>query len=91
MFVVELRPHAARTLHTALRPAVAAAIIELLHGSLRTAPTTVGRPLDAPFAGWRAIRRGEYRVVYKVDEPARKVTVIRIDHRRDAYRGAPPG
>jgi mRNA interferase RelE/StbE len=33
------------------------------------------------------LRVGDYRVVYTVDEEARKVRVERVRHRREAYRG----
>ena len=32
------------------------------------------------------LRQGDYRVVYKVDETERNITVFRIAHRRDVYR-----
>jgi mRNA interferase RelE/StbE len=32
------------------------------------------------------IRVGDYRVVYRVDDQAKKVTVERVGHRRDVYR-----
>jgi mRNA interferase RelE/StbE len=32
------------------------------------------------------IRIGQYRVVYEVDDPARLVSVKRIQHRREVYR-----
>lgn len=35
--------------------------------------------------GYR-IRIGEYRVVYTVDKTNKTITVIRIKHRREAYR-----
>lgn len=35
------------------------------------------------------IRVGEYRIVYFVDDAARVVTVARIGHRREVYRGRP--
>ncbi|MBI2872762.1 MAG: type II toxin-antitoxin system RelE/ParE family toxin [Chloroflexi bacterium] len=35
---------------------------------------------------WR-IRVGEYRVVYAIDDTAQTVTVARVGHRRDVYRG----
>jgi mRNA interferase RelE/StbE len=35
---------------------------------------------------FRSARRGAYRVVYRIDEPARTVHVVRIDHRADVYR-----
>jgi len=34
---------------------------------------------------WR-IRVGDYRVLYEIDEDAKAVKVMRIRHRRDAYR-----
>ncbi len=34
---------------------------------------------------WR-IRVGSYRIIYEIDDPGVLVTVIRISHRRDAYR-----
>ena len=35
---------------------------------------------------WR-VRKGDYRVVYDVDDDAKIVTVVRIGHRKDVYRG----
>jgi mRNA interferase RelE/StbE len=35
--------------------------------------------------GWK-IRVGDYRVIYKIDESLKKVTVLHIGHRRDIYR-----
>lgn len=34
--------------------------------------------------GWR-IRVGDYRVLYRVEDHARRVLVYRIGHRRDVY------
>jgi mRNA interferase RelE/StbE len=31
-------------------------------------------------------RQGDYRVVYEVDDSVRQVTVLRVRHRREAYR-----
>jgi len=33
---------------------------------------------------WRT-RVGDYRILYRVDDPAREVTVTRVAHRRDVY------
>ena len=32
------------------------------------------------------IRQGDYRIVYEVQDDARFVTVVKIAHRREAYR-----
>lgn len=34
---------------------------------------------------WR-VRVGDNRVVYEIDDPARRVLVVHIGHRRDVYR-----
>jgi mRNA interferase RelE/StbE len=35
--------------------------------------------------GWR-MRVGAYRVVYEIDDDARRIAVLHIGHRRDVYR-----
>ena len=35
--------------------------------------------------GWR-IRVGDYRVVYRIDDGLREVTLYRVRHRRDVYQ-----
>ena len=35
---------------------------------------------------WR-IRRGDYRAIYHIDDAEKSVTVVRIGHRKDIYRG----
>jgi mRNA interferase RelE/StbE len=37
---------------------------------------------------WR-IRVGDYRVIYRIEDDRRVVTVLRIQHRRDAYDQLP--
>ena len=32
------------------------------------------------------IRQGVFRILYEVDDGARTVTIVKIGHRRDAYR-----
>ncbi|MBI4769725.1 MAG: type II toxin-antitoxin system RelE/ParE family toxin [Chloroflexi bacterium] len=34
---------------------------------------------------WR-IRVGDYRIIYRIDDDAQRVTVLRIAHRREVYR-----
>ncbi len=69
-----------------LPEAVAAAIVELMVGPLLEAPHRLGHPLRGELAGLRSARRGAYRVIYGIDDDAGDVTVLRIDHRSDAYR-----
>jgi len=32
------------------------------------------------------VRRGTYRIIYRIDDKNRVVTVVDVDHRRDVYR-----
>lgn len=82
-----LSPGARRALSEELPAGAAFAAWELISGPLLRQPRVVGAQLRPPFAGlWRA-RRGEYRVRYRIDEDAREVLVLDVQHRRDAYRG----
>lgn len=65
--------------------AVAAAVTEFLTGPLLDNPHRVGKPLTRELAGYHSARRGAYRVVYRIDEAARTVHVVRIDHRAAVY------
>lgn len=46
----------------------------------------VGVPLKGGMRGLRRIRVGDYRVLYEVQHDVLVILVIRVAHRRDAYR-----
>jgi mRNA-degrading endonuclease RelE of RelBE toxin-antitoxin system len=77
---------AARAIADTLPEPVAAAVIGFITGSLLENPRRVGRELRNELAGIHSARRGSYRVLYRIDEGGRTVTVLRIDHRGDVYR-----
>lgn len=79
-------PPAARALSDQLPEPVAAAVIEFLTGALVLEPYRVGRQLRGELAGIGSARRGTYRVLYRIAVERREVIVLRIEHRRDAYR-----
>lgn len=83
-----LTPPAVRALQRHLSEAVAAAVVEFLAGVLVASPHRVGKPLRGELAEIRSARRGTYRVLYRINEEAREVVVLRIDHRRDVYRSS---
>ena len=76
---------ARRGLHT-LPPRVLSAVVEFAFGDLARAPRRVGKPLRDDLAGLFSARRGPYRVLYRIDDAARRVFVVRVDHRADVYR-----
>jgi mRNA interferase RelE/StbE len=77
---------AARTIQHKLPRGVAAAVIELITGSLLENPHGVGKALRYELDGVRSARRGAFRVLYEIDDVRREVIVLRVDHRADAYR-----
>ncbi len=77
---------AARAISETLPEAVSAAVIEFVTTALIDDPHRVGRALRNELAGIHSARRGTYRVLYRIDETERTVTVMRVDHRRDVYR-----
>lgn len=52
---------------------------------LKTHPQQYGKPLSRELHGLRRIRSGDYRIVYRVDEPKKTVDIGIICHRRDVY------
>lgn len=81
-----LTPPAVRALQAKLPESVAAAVIELLTGSLVENPQRVGKPLRGDLNGIHSARRGAYRVLYRIHEDRHEVVVVRVDHRRGVYR-----
>ena len=68
---------------------VATAVVEFLYGSLASSPHRVGKPLRLGLEGLHSARRGDYRVIYRIDDHRRQVTMVAIEHRSDAYRPRP--
>jgi mRNA interferase RelE/StbE len=82
---VALTPEAQRQL-SRLPAKIVAAVLEGLYGSIARDPWRVSKPLHDELVGLTVARRGEYRVVFRLDESKHLIVVRRIDHRRDAYR-----
>jgi len=77
---------AARALRETIPPKVAAAAYAFIAGPLLDAPRRVGKPLSPPLAPAWSARRGDYRVLYLIDDDTRTISVTAVRHRSDAYR-----
>jgi mRNA interferase RelE/StbE len=77
---------ASRRALTRLPEKVATAVVEFLYGSLAANPYRVGKPLKLGLEGLHSARRGDYRLIYRIDDRQRQVTVVAIEHRSDVYR-----
>lgn len=80
-----LTPPAVRAVQTDLPEPVAAAVIEFMTGPLVANPRRVGKMLRRELSGVWSARRGTYRVLYRINDSAGEVVVLRIDHRSDVY------
>ena len=67
-------------------PRIVPAIVEFAYGDLAREPRRVGKPLERELAGTFSARRGPYRLLYRVDDKAARIYILRIDHRADVYR-----
>jgi len=77
---------AALALTDVLPEKIAHAVYEFITGPLFENPHRVGKPLSAPLAPAYSARRGDYRVLYFIDDATHTVKVTAIRHRADAYR-----
>ena len=85
-YTLVITPTARRQLTEALPEAAAFAAYEFIIGPLLNNPHRVGKQLRAPLQERHSARRGTYRVVYRIDDQTRTVSVLDVAHRRDAYR-----
>jgi mRNA interferase RelE/StbE len=81
-----IAPPTARARTERLPEPVAAAVIKFLTTTLIQEPKRVGKPLRGELSGIWPARRGSYLVLYRLIEKPREVLVMRVEHRRDAYR-----
>lgn len=82
---IEVDGAARRGLHR-LPEKVSAAIVELITGALADDPYRLSKPLRGELADYRSARRGDYRVLIRIDDSEHVVLVVRVGHRADIYR-----
>jgi mRNA-degrading endonuclease RelE of RelBE toxin-antitoxin system len=75
-----------RALGEVLPAAVAAAAYKFITGPLLREPYRVGKRLLPPMEDRFSARRGTYRIIHRIDDKNRVVTVVDVNHRRDVYR-----
>jgi mRNA-degrading endonuclease RelE of RelBE toxin-antitoxin system len=62
---------------------VATAAVEFIYSGLAENPRRVGHELQLDLADHYSGRRGDYRIIYRIDEPSHAVLIVTIDHRAD--------
>jgi mRNA interferase RelE/StbE len=81
-----ISPTARRQLTEHLPESVAFAAYEFILGPLLDNPQRVGKRLRPPLDDLHSARRGTYRVIYRINNEQRRVTVVGVIHRSEAYR-----
>ncbi|WP_068396681.1 type II toxin-antitoxin system RelE family toxin [Kribbia dieselivorans] len=61
---------------------VATAAVEFIYGPLAENPHRVGKALRFELEGLHSARRGDYRIIYRIDD---RVTITAIEHHADIY------
>jgi len=83
---LETTPTVRQALTERLPEPVAAAAFEFMSGPLLENPHRVGKQLMPPLDDRWSARRGTYRIIHRIDDKRMVVTVVDVNHRRDAYR-----
>ena len=65
---------------------VGTAVVELCYGPPADNPARLGKPLRFELEGLHSARRGDYRVIHRIDRASHRVEIVAIEHRSDAYR-----
>ncbi|MHB8512211.1 MAG: type II toxin-antitoxin system RelE family toxin [Actinomycetota bacterium] len=84
-FEVEITPEGLRSINK-LPEKIRFAVLEAVLGSIASNPRRAGKPLRGELEGLFSARRGDFRVIYEIDDKAKIILVHRAHHRRDAYR-----
>jgi mRNA interferase RelE/StbE len=84
-YAIDWASSALRALHR-LPEKIATACVEFVYGGLAENPHRVGHALRFDLEGKHSARRGDFRIVYEIDDDRRAVTVLAVDHRSDVYR-----
>ncbi len=82
---VQLAPSAIRTLDR-LPPRITSAIVEFVTATLPANPVRMSKPLRGELEAFRSARRGDYRVLFSLDDARAVLLVVRTAHRADLYR-----
>jgi len=85
VYEVRITPEGLRNLNR-LPAKVRDAALVTLRGPICENPHQLGKALVGQLAGLFSARRGDYRIIYGIDDTSKIVTVHRIQHRASAYR-----
>lgn len=69
---------------------IAQAVVEFVTVTLPTNPERMSKEQVGDFVGLRSARRGEYRVLFRLEPQTQMLRVLRVRHREFAYKPPAP-
>jgi mRNA interferase RelE/StbE len=84
-YEVKLTAAALRSL-AQVPPRVSEPLVAFIFGGLAADPKRRGKPLQRELDGRWSARRGDFRVVYRIDESTKTLFVLKVGHRNHIYR-----
>ncbi|WP_040517953.1 type II toxin-antitoxin system RelE family toxin [Gordonia neofelifaecis] len=69
-----------------LPPRIVRAVVQFIAEPLAENPYRLSKPLRFELEGTRSARRGDYRVLLRIDEPKHIIVILDINHRAHVYR-----
>ncbi|EGD55523.1 plasmid stabilization system [Gordonia neofelifaecis NRRL B-59395] len=61
-------------------------MVQFIAEPLAENPYRLSKPLRFELEGTRSARRGDYRVLLRIDEPKHIIVILDINHRAHVYR-----
>lgn len=84
VYEVEITPEGLRHLNR-LPDKIRSAVLSAIFESIAHNPKRAGKALRGELEGLYSARRGEFRVIYEVDDDAGIVLIHRVQHQRRVY------
>jgi mRNA-degrading endonuclease RelE of RelBE toxin-antitoxin system len=84
-YLVEVAGPARRDLRR-LSGKIAAAIVEFITCPLAENPHRLSKVLRGELAAYRSARRGDYRVLFRIDDDKHTIVIVAISHPAHIYR-----
>ncbi len=75
-----------RSLH-AVPPRISEPLVAFIFGGVADNPRRRGKPLQRDLEGRWSARRGDYRIIYRIEDDTKTIVVLKIAHRSHAYSG----
>jgi len=61
-------------------------LLEMINHKIAVSPDIFGKPLRLSLRGYRSLRVGDYRIIYRIERTI--VRIVAMRHRKDAYAEA---